>query len=58
MSCVHSPCIAAPQVLIALTVPGCVPDCLPFAVDVGLSGVCMFYVLIVMLILVLNCELL
>jgi len=58
MSCVHVPCIAALHVLIALTVPGCVHVCLRFAVGVGLSGVCMFHVLIVMLILVLNCEVL
>ena len=32
--------------------------CLRFAVDVGSSGVCMFHVLILMSILVLNCEVL
>ena len=58
MRCVHGPCIAALHVLIALTVLGCVQVCLRFAVGVGLSDVCMFYVLIVMLILVLNCEVL
>ena len=58
MRCVHGPCIAALHVLIALTVPGYVHVCLRFAVGVGLSGVCMFHVLIVMLILVLNCEVL
>ena len=38
--------------------PGCVHVCLHFAVDVGLSGECMFHVLIVIFILVLNCEVL
>ena len=42
----------------ALIVPGCVHVCLRFAVDVGSSGVCMFHVLILMSILVLNCEVL
>ena len=56
--CVHGPCIAALHVLIALIILGCVHVWQRFAVSVGLSGVCMFYVLIVMLILVLNCELL
>ena len=51
-------CIAALYVLIALIVPGCVHICLRFAVGVGLSGVCMFHVLTVMFILVLNCEVL
>ena len=41
--------------LIAL---GCVHVCLHFAVGVGSSGVCMFQQLIVMFILVLNCEVL
>ena len=36
----------------------CVHVCLRFAVDVGSSGVCMFHVLILMFILVLNCEVL
>ena len=45
-------------VLIALIVPGCVHVYLHFAVGVGSSGVCMFHVLIVMFILVLNCEML
>ena len=42
MRCVHGPCVAALNVLIALTVPGCVHVRLRFAVGVGLSGVCMF----------------
>ena len=58
MRCVHSPCIAALHVLIALTVLGCLHVCLRFAVGVELSDVCMFYVLIVMFILPLNCEVL
>ena len=49
---------AALHVLIALTVPGCVLVCLRFAAGVGSSGVCMFHVLILMSILVLNCEVL
>ena len=52
------PCIAALHVWVALMVPGCVHVCLRFAVDVGSSGVCMFHVLILMSILVLNCEVL
>ena len=32
--------------------------CLHFAVGVGLSGVCMFHILIGMCILILNCEML
>ena len=58
MKCVHGPCIAALHVLAALIVPGCVHVCLHFAVGAGLSGVCMFQVLILMFILVLNCEVL
>ena len=58
MRCVHGPYIAALHVLIALTVPGCVRVCLRFAVGGGLSGVCMFHALIMMFILVLNCEVL
>ena len=58
MRCVHGPCIAALHVLIALIVPGCVHVGLRFAVGVALSGVCMFHLLIVMFILVLNCEVL
>ena len=58
MGCVPVPCIAALYVLIALITPGCVHVCLCFAVGVGLSGVCMFHALIVMFILVLNCEVL
>ena len=46
------------HVWVALIVPGCVHVCLSFAVDVGSSGVCMFHVLILMSILVLNCEVL
>ena len=57
--CVHGPCIAALHVLIALIVLGCVHSvCLRFAVGVGLSGVCMFHVLAVMFVLVLNYEVL
>ena len=58
MRCIHGPCIAALHVLIALTVLGCVHVCLRFAFGVGLSGVYLFHVLIVMCILVLNCEVL
>ena len=58
MRCVCVPCIAALHVLTTLTVPGCVHVCLHFAVDVGSSGACMFHVLILMFILVLNCEVL
>ena len=58
MRCVHGPCIAGLHVWVALIVPKCVHICLHFAVDVGSSGVCMFYVLILMSILVLNCEVL
>ena len=54
MRCVHGPRIAALHVRVALIVPGCVH----FAVGVGSSGVCMFHVLILMFILVLNCEVL
>ena len=50
MGCVH--------VWVALIVPGCVHVCLCFAVGIESSGVCMFHVLILMFILVLNCELL
>ena len=56
MRCVHSQCIAALRVLTAFIVPGCVHACLHFTFGVGLSGVCMFHVLIEMFILVLNCE--
>ena len=52
MRCVHVPCFAALHVLIALIVPGCVHVCLHFAVGIGSSGVCMFYILILMFILV------
>ena len=58
MRCVQCPCIAALHVLSALTVLGCVHVCLRFAVGVGLSGVCMFHVLIVIFIVVLNCDML
>ena len=58
MRCVHGPCIAALHVWVVLTVPGCVHVCLHFAVGDGSSGVCVFHVLILMSILVLNCELL
>ena len=54
MRCFHGPCIAALHVWVALIVPGCVHVCLRFAVDAGSSGVCMFYVLILMAILVLS----
>ena len=54
----HGSCIAALHVWVALIVPGCVHVCLRFAVGVGSSGVCMFHVLILMSILVLNCEVL
>ena len=56
MKCFDGPCIAALHVWVALIVPGCVHVCLRFAVDVGLSGVCTLHVLILMSILVLNCE--
>ena len=46
------------DVWVALIVPGCVHVCLRSAVGVGSSGVCMFHVLILMSILVLNCEVL
>ena len=58
MRCVHGPCISALYVRVALTVLGCVPVCLRFAVGVRSSGVRMFHVLILMSILVLNCEVL
>ena len=45
-------------VWVALIVPGCVHVCLRFSVGVGSSGVCMFDVLILVFILVLNCEVL
>ena len=44
------------HVLTAVIVPGCVHVCLHFAVGAGSSGVCMFHVLILMSILVLNWE--
>ena len=46
------------HVRVALIVLGCVHVCLRFAVGVGSPGVCMFHVLILMSILVLNCEVL
>ena len=58
MRCFHGPCIAALHVWAALIVPECVLVCLRFAVGVGSAGVCMFHVLILMSILVLNCEVL
>ena len=58
MRCVHGPCNAVLHVLTASVVPGCVHVCLHFAVGIGLSGVCMLQVLILMSILVLNCEVL
>ena len=56
MRCV--PCVTALHVWVALIVLGCALVCLHFVVGVGLSGVCMFHVLILMSILVLNCEVL
>ena len=56
--CVHGPCAAALHVWVALIVPGCVHVGLRFAVGVGSSGVCMFHVLILMPVLVLNCGVL
>jgi len=59
--CWHAPngsCIAVLYVWVALIIPGCVLVCLRFAVGVGSSGVCMFHVLILVSILVLNCEVL
>ena len=58
MRCFDGPCIAALNVWVALSVPGCVHVCLRFAVSVGSSSVCMFHVLILMPNLVLNCEVL
>ena len=58
MRCFHGPCIAALHVWVALIVPGCVHVYLHFAAGVGSSGICMFHVLILMSILVLNCEVL
>ena len=52
----HDPRIAALHVWVALIVAGCEHVCLCFAVGVGSSGVCMFHVLILMSILVLNCK--
>ena len=43
---------------LALIVPGCMHVCLHFAVGAGSSGVCVFHVLILMFVLVLNCEVL
>ena len=54
----HQMCPWTLHVLIALNVAGYVQVCLRFAVGGGLSGVCMFHVLIMMFILVLNCEVL
>ena len=55
---VHGPCIAALHVWVALIVPRCVHVWLRVAVGVGSSDICMFHVLILMFILVLNCEVL
>ena len=56
MRCIHGPRVAALHVWVALIVPGCVHVCLRFALGVGSSGVCLFHVLILISILVLNCE--
>ena len=58
MRCATRPCIAPLHVWGAVIVPGFVHVCLRFSVGVGSSGVCMFDVLILMFILVLNCEVL
>ena len=58
MRCFRGPCTAALHLWVALIVPRRVHVCLRFAVGVGSSGVCMFHVLIVMILLVLNCEVL
>ena len=58
LRCFDGPCVAALHVWVALIVPGCVHVCLHFAVGAGSSGVCMFHVLTLMSILVLNCEVL
>ena len=58
MRCVYGPCIAALHVWVALIVPGCVHVCLRFAVGIGSSSVCMFHALILISILVLNCDVL
>ena len=58
MRCFRGPCNAALHLWVALIVPGRVHVCLRFAVGVGSSGVCMFHVLILMILLVLNCEVL
>ena len=53
--CVRGPYIAALHVLIGLTVLGCLHVRLRFELD---CRVCMFHVLIVLVVLVLNCEIL
>ena len=58
LSSSYGPCIAALHVWVALIVPGCGHVCLHLVVDVGSSSVCMCHVLILMSILVLNCEVL
>ena len=58
MRCVYDPCIAVLHVWVVLIVPGCVHVCLRFAAGIGSSGVRMVHVLILMFILVLNCEVL
>ena len=58
MRYVHGPCIDDLHVWVALIVPGCVHVCLCFAADVESSGVCVFHVLSLMSIPVLNCEVL
>ena len=58
MRCVLGPCITPLHAWVAVTVPGFVHVCLRFSVGVGSSGVCMFDALILMFILVLNCEVL
>ena len=58
MRCVHGPCIVALHVWVAPIVPGCVHVHLHFAVGNGLSGECMFHVLILMFILASNCQVL
>ena len=58
LRCFHGPCIAAQCMCGFTDCSGMCAWCLCFAVDVGSSGVCMFYVLILMFILVSNCEVL
>ena len=61
MGGVQGPCVAVLHVWVALlgsTDGSGVCACMHFAVGVGSSGVCMFHVLILMFILVLNCAML